>query len=274
VTWNKGAESGALGARVDLPDTSAFAGAQQFDFTDPVYVGTRGVTAAVFDDATPKAPNVSGVPEKWYQLDGGVPPSHAEGISLEAEDSRDYTYTMQLGPFTDPASCGTYLVTNAASVEPAGGGAPASARADVALSVTGCRGMSLQSYSSGPAALSVEDIKTTTLKGTEWRIETAPEPASVSTKWDKPAGAKFSVKFVKVPIVKHEISGFVKVVNSLSDQPLDLAKVTVSVEPSGDGAATSVDAKCGDQRGAFQVRRASCRWGWVMEEQAHARSRG
>jgi hypothetical protein len=253
VTWNKGAEAGALGARADMPDTSAFAAPQPFDFTGVIDVGTRGATANVFDDVTSKAPNVTGVPNKWFVLDGVAPPAHSDGITLGAEDSREYSYTMQLGPFTDAASCGTYTVTNVAAVEPAGGGPAATARVDVALSVVGCRSMAFQSASSGPAGVRVEGLKSATLKGAEWRVESAPEPAAVMTAWDKPAAAKFAVKFTKVPTVKHEVSGTVRVSNSLpDDQPLDVSKVTVLVEPAG-GAAATVDAKCDGGQAAFQV---------------------
>jgi hypothetical protein len=98
VTWNNGANSGALGARVDTPQASFYGPAATFDFTNAVQGGTKGATAGVYDDVTAVAPaGATGVPTKWWLADGGSPPPKADGIPLTTEDSRDYVYTMQVG---------------------------------------------------------------------------------------------------------------------------------------------------------------------------------
>lgn len=97
VTWNNGANSGSLGARVDTPEASFYGAPAAFDFTNAKVGGTRGQTADVFDELVGKAPaGAAGVPTQWWAPDGSAPPTKAEGFGLTTADTREYTYTVQV----------------------------------------------------------------------------------------------------------------------------------------------------------------------------------
>jgi hypothetical protein len=262
VTWNRGPSAGALGARVDTPDQTFTGDPAQFDFTNPTRGVTRGTRAEVFDDFEAAAPrNATGVPTKWFLPDGGAPPPRADGVPLTADDSREYEYAVQIGPFVGEGSCGTYSLTNLVTLVPSDtDGASVTAKKDVAISVTGCKGAMWQEASTGVTA-SLEAVATTKTAMTNWEVATTADPgASVKAAPGKAVNAKFTVKFSKVPSVKNEVTGTVRLSNTNPSAAIQVARVSVSVEPTG-AAPNAVDATCNGKAGGFEVS-CVCRQGW------------
>jgi hypothetical protein len=253
VTWNNAAVAGSLGARVDTPETSFYGQPASFDFTNPKRGDTRGDTADVFDDmsGTPPA-NATGVPTKWFVPDGSAPPPKADGIPLTTVDTREYTYTVQVGPFADKGSCGTYQLTNVATVVPKGTKGPGkTASATVSVSVTGCRGNEYQNVRN-PVTLVVSNVTTSRLVSNEWSVTGTAAPANMSLDAAKSAPATYNVTFAKVPKSAYQVGGTVTVTAGPSTTPVDVSGLTVAVEATG-GSARSVDAVCGGGGGAFTV---------------------
>lgn len=250
VTWNNGANSGSLGARVDTPETSFYGQPASFDFTNAIQGGAKGATADVYDDATGEAPKAAtGVPTKWFVLDGSSPPAKADGMPLTTVDSRDYVYTMQLGPFADKGSCGTYKVTNVATLQP-DGGTPLTATKVLTLSVTGCKETEYQSDNSGPVGVTVDSVTTVNLTGNTWQVTSKAKQANLTLAEPKTGTATFEVSFEKVPKFQAEVSGTVTVTNSDPQNAMSVDSVTVAVEGT---VAKTVDAVCGSGSGSLQL---------------------
>jgi hypothetical protein len=260
VTWNNGAASGSLGGRVDTPETSFYGQPASFDFTNPKRGDARGETADVFDDMIGTTPaNATGVPTKWWTPDGSAPPPKADGIPLTTVDSREYTYTVQVGPFADKGSCGTYQLTNTATVLPKGVTAGVTATSTVSVSVTGCRGNEYQAVR-GSLSLGVTGVSTARLVSNAWSVAGTAAPTNASFDYSKGAPAAFNVTFAKVPKATYEVSGTVTVANTQQSAAVDVSGITVSLEAPG-GAARTVDAVCGSQGSAFSVGRGRARGG-------------
>lgn len=253
VTWNNGAASGQLGARVDTPETSFYGQPASFDFTNPQRGGTRGDTADIFDDFAGTAPaNATGVPTKWWQPDGNAPPGTADGIPLTTADSRVYNYTVQVGPFADKGACGTYTLVNTATVVPSdASGSKVTASSTVSVSVTGCRGNELLDVKS-KVAVAISEIKTARVRGSAWTMDAAGPTAAMALGAGKTRQAAFNVTFAKVPKMSFEVSGTVAVTNNNGAAPVELSGVTVSLE-SANGTARTVDATCGPRGGGLKV---------------------
>ncbi|GBF96360.1 hypothetical protein Rsub_09431 [Raphidocelis subcapitata] len=253
VTWNNGAASGSLGARVDTPEASFYGQPASFDFTNPKRGGTRGDTADIFDDFTGTAPaNATGVPTKWWQTDGNAPPGAADGIPLTTVDSRVYNYTVQVGPFADKGACGTYTLLNTATVVPSdASGSKVTASSTVSVSVTGCRDNELLDVKSKVAAV-ISEVKTARVRGSTWAVEAAGPAAALPLGAGKARSAVFNVSFAKVPKITFEVSGTVAVTNTNGAAAVDVSGVTVALE-SANGTARTVDATCGPRGGGFKL---------------------
>jgi len=254
VTWNNGAVSGSLGARVDTPEASFYGQPAVFDFTNTKQGGTRGLTADVYDDFSAKAPaNATGVPTKWWTADGNAPPSQADGIPLTTVDSREYTYTVQVGPFADKGSCGTYSLTNTATVIPSEANSSAVASTSVvSVSVTGCKDNEYLEVGKGDLGVSVGAIATAKLTSNTWAVNGSVAPPAVETAFDKTNPAQFTIVVAKVPTAQYEVSGTVTVTNANTAKAVQVSGITVSVETK-DGPAETVEATCGTKGSAFQL---------------------
>ena len=250
VSWNNGAVSGSLGARVDTPKASFTGPPASFDFTQARQGAARGAKADVFDDIAGKAPaGAAGVPDKWFVADGSEPPAKAEGFGLTTADSREYSYTVQVGPFADKRSCGTYTLSNTATVVPSDApGLTVTDAAVVSVSVTGCGAdeVLLSTEAKGDVVATLADVKTVRLLGNQWAVNGSAVPPSVSLKSPgESAPAKFGVTFAKVPMADYQVTGTVNVVNANRAAASQLASLTVALESTSAGLAKTVDAVCG-----------------------------
>jgi hypothetical protein len=259
VTWNNGANSGSLGARVDTPEASFYGAPAAFDFTNPRRGGTRGLTANVYDDLSGTAPpNATGVPTVWFTPDGDAPPPKSDGLPLTTADTRTYTYTVQVGPFADKGSCGSYRLGNIATVEPSDGSSPAvTQEAVVSVSVVGCGSdTTLQSLGAGGSSdlkVAVTKVTATQQASNAWAVNGTVTPPALSLQYDQTAPAEFALMLRKLPSASYEVSGTVTVTNTNPSAAAQLAGLTVAMEPRGGGAAETVDAVCGAQGTSFTI---------------------
>jgi hypothetical protein len=255
VTWNNGAQSGALGARVDTPETSFYGQPATFDFTNPQKGGTKGLTVDVFDELVGKAPaNATGVPTKWWSPDESAPPSRAEGIPLTTVDSREYVYSVQVGPFADKGACGTYTLVNTATVVPTDASASAvNATSTVSVSVTGCKdGEVLLEVGKGDLQLAVSGIATAKVTSNTWALAGSAAPPAVEVAPGATAAATFTAAVAKVPTARYQVTGTVTVKNTNAAKAVQVSRITVSVE-ARNGTAETVDATCGPQGTSFKI---------------------
>lgn len=245
VTWNNGMNSGSLGARVDTPTGSFIGEPASFDFTNPKRGGTRGVTADLYDDFNATAPaNATGVPTKWWTTDGSEPPPTEEGVPLTTVDSRQYVYTVQVGPFADKGACGTYKLANTATLVPSdASSSKVTSTSIVSVSVTGCTANEFQAVAES-VTLAVSGVTVTNVTSSAWQLDATAKPPAVSVTVGKTQKGTFTISAVKAPTSQVQVEGTVTVTNSAA-AAVTLAGVTVSVEAKK-GPAKTADAVCSE----------------------------